>query len=182
MDITQTAARNVKQAREKRQLTLDAAAALTGVSRSMLTQIEKGDVNPTISLLWKIAKGYKVSFSSLLEDAVRQDTVVACAAPVTEDAQGLVLSYTTFPFDDQKLFETYRVVIKPGGFLQAEPHLAASEEYVTVFRGAMEITVSDQPHRLSLGDSLRFRADQPHSYRNLGDEDAVLSLLISYST
>ena len=53
--------------REQKKLTLDAAAALTGVSRSMLAQIEKGDVNPTISVLWKIANGYKVSFTSLLE-------------------------------------------------------------------------------------------------------------------
>lgn len=181
MDITKTTARNVKAAREKRQLTLDAAAALTGVSRSMLAQIEKGDVNPTISILWKIAKGYKISFSSLLEDAVQQDTVVACSAPVTEDDQGLVLNYTTFPFDDRKLFEMYRVVIKAGGFLQAEPHLAASEEFVTVFQGAAEITAGGQTHRLSLGDSLRFRADQAHSYRNTGDGDAVLSLLIAYS-
>ncbi len=181
MDITQTTARNVKAAREMRQLTLDAAAALTGVSRSMLAQIEKGDVNPTISLLWKIANGYKVSFSSLLESAVHHDTVVTCSAPVMEDDKGLVLNYTTFPFDDQKLFEMYRVLIRPGGFLQAEPHLSLSEEFVTVFQGRVEITASDHVYCLSLGDSLRFKADQRHSYRNTGEGEAVLSLLISYS-
>lgn len=181
MDITQSTARNVKRAREKRQLTLDAAAALTGVSRSMLAQIEKGDVNPTISILWKIAMGYKVSFTSLLETTAQQDTVVTCTPPITEDHEGLFLNYPTFPFDDQKRFEMYRVVIKPGGFLKAEPHLALSEEFITVFLGAAEITVGGQAYSLRLGDSLRFRADQPHSYRNGGETDAVLSLLIAYS-
>ena len=67
MDVNKIIAQNVKKLREKRKLTLDAASEITGVSRSMLAQIEKGDVNPTISVLWKIAGGYKVSFTSLLE-------------------------------------------------------------------------------------------------------------------
>ena len=180
MDITLAAAKNAKNARIKRHLTLDAAAVLTGVSRSMLAQIERGDVNPTISILWKIANGYKVSFSSLVEDVAAQNTVVSNPPPITEDADGLFLNYPTFPFDDQKLFEMYRIVMKPGGHHQADAHLAGSEEFVSVFQGAAEIAVGEQVYRLELGDSLRFRADQKHSYRNAGDGDAVLSLLISY--
>ena len=57
---------NARRLREEKRLTLDEAARLTGVSRSMLAQIEKGDVNPTISMVWKIANGYKVSFTSLV--------------------------------------------------------------------------------------------------------------------
>ena len=58
MDVTNVVARNVKSIREHKKLTLDAAAAATGVSRSMLAQIEKGEVNPTISVLWKICLLY----------------------------------------------------------------------------------------------------------------------------
>ncbi len=57
MDVNKIIAQNVKKLRKKRKLTLDAASEITGVSRSMLAQIEKGDVNPTISVLWKIANG-----------------------------------------------------------------------------------------------------------------------------
>ena len=57
MDINNIVAENIKQIRNEKKLTLDAAAELTGVSRSMLAQIEKGDVNPTITVLWKIAVG-----------------------------------------------------------------------------------------------------------------------------
>ena len=66
MDVTSVVAMNIKSIREQKKLTLDAASEITGVSRSMLSQIEKGDVNPTISVLWKIANGYKVSFTSLV--------------------------------------------------------------------------------------------------------------------
>ena len=51
MNLQQTIADNIKAIREGKKLTLDAAARQTGVSRSMLAQIEKGDVNPTISVL-----------------------------------------------------------------------------------------------------------------------------------
>ena len=87
MEVTGVVAGNAKRFREQRKLTLDAAAALTGVSRSMLAQIEKGDVNPTVSVLWKIANGYKVPFSSLVErgrepvSVVRQSDIV----PLEED-------------------------------------------------------------------------------------------------
>ena len=67
MDLQKIIGANAKAIRESKKLTLDAAAQLTGVSRSMLAQIEKGDVNPTISVLWKIANGYRVSFTSLLD-------------------------------------------------------------------------------------------------------------------
>lgn len=58
MDVTNIVAMNIKSIRERKKLTLDAAAELTGVSRSMLAQIEKGDVNPTISVL--LFRGLKI--------------------------------------------------------------------------------------------------------------------------
>ena len=69
LEINTVVAENAKRLREEKRLTLDEAARLTGVSRSMLAQIEKGDVNPTISMVWKIANGYRVSFTSLVEPA-----------------------------------------------------------------------------------------------------------------
>ena len=66
MEINAVVSENARRLREEKRLTLDEAARLTGVSRSMLAQIEKGDVNPTISMVWKIDNGYKVSFTSLV--------------------------------------------------------------------------------------------------------------------
>lgn len=97
MDITNTIASNTKRIQEQKKLTLDAAATVTGVSRSMLAQIEKGEVNPTISVLWKIANGYKVSFTSLVEES--DDTVSVIRQsdmqPLKEDG-GRYLNYPIF--------------------------------------------------------------------------------------
>ena len=181
MDVTNVVAENARRLREEKKLTLDAAAAATGVSRSMLAQIEKGEVNPTISVLWKIANGYRVSFTSLVER--RGDGVAVIrkgeTAPLSEDG-GRYVNYPLFPFDERTLFETYRIVILPGGALEAQPHLRGSEEYITVFTGRVEITVDGRTVALEAGDSVRFRADVPHGYRNPGEETAELSMLIYY--
>lgn len=182
MDLQKIVAKNIREIRERRKLTLDSAAKLTGVSRSMLAQIEKGDANPTISVLWKIAKGYKVSFTTLINPpesaplVIRKDHV----PPLVED-DGKYINYPLFPFQTEKHFETYRIEILPGGSLEAQPHMAGIEEYITVFGGTVEITVDGDSFVLNDGDSLRFRADLPHTYRNPGEETTWLSMLIYYA-
>lgn len=181
MDITNIIAANTRQLREQKKLTLDAAAAVTGVSRSMLAQIEKGEVNPTISVLWKIANGYKVSFTSLVEEKNDSVSVIRLTdmQPLKED-EGRYLNYPIFAFDEQTLFETYRIVIAAGGSLSAQPHLRGAVEYITVFAGQVKITVGENRIQLSKGDSIRFHADIPHSYQNSGTEAVELSMLIYY--
>ena len=155
-------AENARRLREEKRLTLDEAARLTGVSRSMLAQIEKGDVNPTISMVWKIANGYKVSFTSLVEPA-RQRPVLLRAAdgPALEEDGGRYRNYPAFPFDEERGFETYRIVILPGGSLEAQPHLPGAEEYVTVFSGAAEIGLPEETYRLGTGDSCGSQRTSP---------------------
>ena len=182
MDVKNVVAANAKALREQKKLTLDAAAELTGVSRSMLAQIEKGDVNPTIAVLWKIANGYKVSFTALLERSGDGISLLRGAErePLAEDG-GKYLNYPVFPFDEKKLFETYRIVIEPDGELAAQGHMNGVEEYITVFSGALALRVGDESFLLSAGDSIRFPADRPHSYRNPAREHCELSMLIFYN-
>ena len=162
---------NARRLREEKRLTLDEAARLTGVSRSMLAQIEKGDVNPTISMVWKIANGYKVSFTSLVEPARERPVLLrGDDAPILEEDGGRYRNCPAFPFDGERGFETYRIVMLPGGALEAQPHLPGTEEYVTVFAGEAEIGLPGETYRLRTGDSLRFPADQPHRYRNPGPD------------
>ena len=94
MEVTKIVAANVKDIREKKKLTLDAAAETTGVSRSMLAQIEKGDVNPTISVLWKIANGYKVSFTTLVKEPDEHAVMIkrAAASPSQRITGGILIT------------------------------------------------------------------------------------------
>ena len=182
MSITNMVASNVKHIRERKKLTLNAAAEVTGVSRSMLAQIEKGDVNPTIPVLWKIANGLKISFTSLIENKTDELRVVKSVeiTPLIED-NGKYINYPVFPFDAKKLFESYRIIIKPDGILNAQPHLKGAEEFITVFTGDVVISADGESYPLGKGDSIRFRADVPHGYKNNGKENVELNMIIYYN-
>ncbi len=182
LNINSTVSQNIKQIREQKKLTLDMAANMTGVSRSMLAQIERGDANPTISVLWKIANGYKVAFTSLVEQ--KNETALVIRSDISKqilEDDGKYLNYPVFLFDEQRAFETYRIVILPGGNLNAQPHLNGTEEYITVFSGAVEIKVQDQVYFLNEGDSIRFTADVSHSYKNIGEDEVSLNMLLYYA-
>lgn len=181
MELQRIIGENIKAIREEKKLTLDAAARQTGVSRSMLAQMEKGEVNPTISVLWKVANGYRVSFTSLMDRRPRQTLLIRGAevTPLEEDG-GRYRNYPAFPFREDRLFETYRIQIEPGGSLAAQPHMAGTEEYITVFSGRAEITAGEETFVMEEGDSLQFRADTEHGYRNVGEGTVWLHMVIYY--
>lgn len=181
MNIQDNLSENLKEIRAKKQLTLEEASKLTGVSRSMLSAIEKGDVNPTISVLWKIANGYKVRFSSLMEDKQQGYHLIRARdiQPLTE-GDGRYVNYPEFPFDEKTLFETYRIRIDRGGHLEAQPHMPGTEEYITVFSGHVRISAGDETADLGEGDSIHFLADVPHAYQNTGTRTAWLSMILYY--
>lgn len=181
MNINETVAQNVKQMREQKNLTLDAASAITGVSRSMLAQIEKGDVNPTISVLWKIAEGYKVPFTSLIDRTSSQVTLIRAENTISVSGYDeSFINYLIFPFDKDKRFETHHITIMPGGSQHSTPHMAGTEEFITVFSGKLEITVGKEVFILKAGDSIHFIADVEHSYRNIGKTKVAYHDVIFY--
>ena len=182
MEFQKTVAQNIKEIRERKKSTLDGAAKLTGVSRSMLAQIEKGDVNPTISVLWKIANGYKISFTSLFDTHDRAHLLIRAdeVMPLVED-EGRYINRPAFPFQEDTQFESYMIEIKPNGSLEAQPHMMGTEEFITVFAGTVEIVAGNEAFSISAGDSLRFRADVPHTYKNKGADTANLHMIIHYA-
>jgi transcriptional regulator with XRE-family HTH domain len=181
MDVNLTVANNVKRIRESKKITLDNAARFTGVSKSMLCQIERGDVNPTISVLWKIANGFKVSFTALVEQELKDAAIIMGVdiQPLIMD-NGRFINYPIFAFEENKGFESYRIEIMKDGCVEAEAHILGCEEYITVFAGTIEIIVGDLTYILKSGDSVHFCADVPHTYRNIGDETVQLSMIIYY--
>lgn len=181
MNISSVLSKNVKNIRQKRGLTLDQAASACAISRSMLAQIEKGSVNPTISMIWKIAGGLKVPFASLVEQD-RSEPEVVRAADITplEANQGRYLNFPIFGFDEKRLFETYRIVIKPQGSLRSQAHPKGAQEFITVFAGQVRISTETESFELTVGDSLRFCADQAHGYDNIGNGDVQMSMIIFY--
>lgn len=174
-------AENLKRLREDRKLSLDNVAKLSGVSKSMLGQIERGEVNPTVSTIWKISNGLKISFTQLMSrpEADIEFVDKSEIEPLVED-NGRFRNYPVFPFDSTRRFEMYLVEIDAGGQLNAEAHLQGTQEFITVFSGEVTINANSENYVIAAGNSIRFKADSPHGYENTGRQICSLSMVIYY--
>ncbi|WP_243746596.1 helix-turn-helix domain-containing protein [Zavarzinia compransoris] len=177
-----TVARNLKRLRTRQGLSLERLAVRSGVSRSMLGQIELGRSAPSISLLWKIARALGVPFSALTTAVDEGGTVVLRAdqAKSLTSRDGRFISRALFPVTGDRRTEFYELRLSFLGHEVADPHAPGTIENLVVTRGRVEITVGEQRHELGAGDAIRFAADIPHAYRNTGREDAVMYLVMTY--
>ncbi|WP_448011359.1 helix-turn-helix domain-containing protein [Bacillus altitudinis] len=180
-DVQSIIARNVKLLREQKKLSLEKMAEVTNVSKTMIGQIERGESTPTITTLWKIANGLKVSFSELIYAPQPEIKIVRKeeGQVLTED-EGKYRVYTTFPFDDLRKFEVYQVEIDPHGSLSAEEHIGGTEELITVFEGALDLSIGDEQYTLQAGDSIRFKADRAHEYKQSGEQMVRMQMILYY--
>ncbi|MFJ7736445.1 helix-turn-helix domain-containing protein [Lysinibacillus sp. NPDC097287] len=174
-------ARNLKAIREKEKLSLEKVAQLSGVSKTMIGQIERGESSPTLTTIWKIANGLKISFTSLINNPQPDTTVVLKdeIQVLTEDNERYRV-YPSFPFQEDKRFEMYTIEIEKEGTLSSDSHKEGTEEFITIFDGEVTIEVIDGQYTLQSGDSIRFKADRPHTYTNSGETLARLSMTIYY--
>ncbi|WP_226670032.1 helix-turn-helix domain-containing protein [Metabacillus litoralis] len=175
-------AENLKNIRKLRGYSYDQLAQITGVSKGMLSQIEKGESSPTVNTLWKIANGLQVSFSSLVEEKEPTVSVVRLSekTAVTENNEQLQV-YPYFPFDSSKKFEIYFMEIMPGCVHTSDRHHGSVEEYVLVCDGEATVIIQEVDYVLKKGDSMRFEASQTHTYANHTHQITSCYLLIYYA-
>jgi transcriptional regulator with XRE-family HTH domain len=178
---TSILAQNLRRLREERNFSLAQLSELTGVSKSMLRQIEIGQSSPTIATLWKIANGLRVPFTALLRKQQSEVTLRAFTEnePLTGESEG----YRLFPlvlFDPHRPFEIYYVEIDPETTLNADPHQGNAEEHVFILQGQMGITVGKRRHTVNQDHFMSFAADCVHQYQNLGHEMVAAIMMISY--
>ncbi|AKT36552.1 helix-turn-helix domain-containing protein [Chondromyces crocatus] len=182
LDLTPTVAANLKRFRQERGLSLERLSRASGVSRAMLGQIELGQSTPTINVLWKIARALGVPFSGLISEAATPGTVVmpSSRARVLRSHDGGFSSRALFPMDRPRSVEFYELHLARGAIELADPHPTGTTENLVVHVGTVEIVVGAERRTLAAGDAILFEADVPHSYRNAGDGEAVMYLVMTY--
>jgi transcriptional regulator with XRE-family HTH domain len=182
-DLAPTLGANLRRIRTRRGLSLERLAAESGVSRAMLSQVELGQSTPTINVLWKIGTALGVPFSALI--SAREEAPIAVLrgeqAKVLSSRNGAFSSRALFPFAGPRRVEFYELRLGGRGVEDAEPHPPGTTENLVVSAGAVEIQVEREVACLGAGDSVFFRADVPHAYRNAGEAEAVMFLVMTYA-
>lgn len=171
---------NIKRIRQEKNLSLGDLAKLSDVSKSMLAQIERGEGNPTLSTLWKIANGMQVSFNTLIAQPKLPYKVTKLAEiePIL-DMNGRLKNYSLFS-DIENNFSVYQIEVGKEISWISEAHLCGTAEFVIVVQGTLEIKLEEKTFILKKGENLWFKADVPHSYCNL-DEGTTIFHNILYN-
>lgn len=174
---------NLRELRTARQLSLDATARLTGLSRTLLGQIELGTNTPSVGVVWRIARAFEVPFAALLSAPKTTTTALLKKANAKRlvSADGRFSSRALFPFGDAGKVEFYELWLSGHGKEEAEAHQLGTRENLVVTRGRVVIEFGGASHELGEGDAIVFGADVPHTYRNPASEECWMHLVMSYA-
>jgi transcriptional regulator with XRE-family HTH domain len=173
----------VKELRRKKNWTLEQLASLSGVSRSMLSQIERGAANPTLVVGWRIAAAFGMSLGDLVDlppqtsqmDVVRRSDR---GAIFRDDSQCRIR--TLSPLQCEKDVEFYHLTLKAHGILESAPHFEGTREFLTIESGTAHVISGDLSEVLAAGDSAHYPADVPHKIANSTAAETEAFLVVIY--
>lgn len=174
---------NVRELRKRQRLSLEALAGRSRVSRAMLSQIELGRSTPTIGVLWKIAHALEAPLSAFLSEDREESVWLLPAARAKRrfSENGGFCSRALFLFDKPRQVEFYELRLKGRSEEAAEPHPSGTLENLVVACGEVEVVVAENRHALAAGDAIQFVADVAHTYRNVGQAEAIMYLVMRYA-
>lgn len=167
--------------RKQRSLTLQELADLTGVSKSMLGEIERGSTSPTITVLWKIADGLKVPVTYFMQEEQPEYILVRREDRTCLDPADALHIAPIFKYDAQKRFEVFHLTMQAGTTHTYNGHSQGVGEYLFVYSGTMLVTAGTQEFVLNAGDSLFFQGTLPHTYATPPASGCEAYSLIAYA-
>lgn len=176
----------IQRERKARHLTLEGLAALSGVSRSMLSQIERGESNPTFAVLWGLTQALKLDLADLISGEVGQhqanpiEIVTLSLTPEIKSPEGQWRLRILSPPAMSGRVEWYEVEIAPGGKLSSAPHQPGTHEHLTAQSEGLIVRAGAGEQSLRSGETARYRADVAHEIANAGSDPARALLAVVY--
>ncbi len=179
-DFTKQVGKILRKLRKERALTLEELANLTGVSKLTLGKIERGEANPSLTIIWKVANGLRIPISALMVENQEVTLLKKSGNSVMSENQSLKLE-PVFTTQVQGSIESHKGYLQPDSTYEAEAHQPGVKEYITVMEGEVVVRIGEEEYQLEQFDSIKFNADQPHAYINHSGETAVLHFVMIYS-
>lgn len=179
-EINKNIGENLKKIRKARNLTIDDLSGSANVSKSMISEIERGIRNPSITIVWNLANTLKVPLNYLLKgESTEEPTIYGMKQSDQLSGEG----FSFFPiidFDSDKKFEIYFCTYQANTVTDKSTHFAGVEEYALVTQGVLTAHIKDQKYAVKEGEVLHFIANQEHYYSNETDSMAKAYILMFY--
>jgi transcriptional regulator with XRE-family HTH domain len=173
--------RTVLKLRKGSGLSLADLSGQSGVAKSIISQIERNETNPTLTTIWRIAHALDVSIESILhgggEDGPFIERVSRGETPILLSDDGLCRLAVIGWLKTVDWLQWYDFQAEPGGVLGSQPHPRGSVECLSVLEGELEVEVGEVVEFARAGETLRYRGDRPHCIRNRGAATAQATMV-----
>ena len=172
--------KSIRKIRNDKNLSLEELASKTKISRITLAKIEHGEANPTLNIMWKICNALSIPLAELfsINEEIKLSKANNSISIESNDKSFRI--ELMFRQESSTPTEFYRTYLSKDGAIFTEEHTKGSIEVATVMKGKISITINDEEFILNEFDSLKFKADQKHSYKNLSTSESVIHLSVIY--
>lgn len=179
-EINKSIGENLKAIRKHRELTIDQLSTASGVSKSMISEIERGIRNPSITILWNLANALKKPLNYFLKEGNQQGPAIYKVNDCSSVSGEQHWIYPLMGFDEDKKFEIYFTEYVPHSQTEESVHYKGVEEYALISSGSITLVMDDQEYAVKEGEVIHFTGDKPHYYKNKEDETAKAFVLMFY--
>lgn len=172
--------KTIQRLRKAYNLSLSELAEQSGVAKSIISQIERNETNPTLATIWRLSQALDVSIERVLaahEEDPFVERVDRADMPVLVSEDGKVKLAIIGWIRTVEWLQWYDLTAEPGGELDAEGHQRGSVECLSVLAGALEVEVAGRVERVEAGGTVRYRCDRRHTIRNVGPEPARATMV-----
>lgn len=170
----------VQRLRKAYNLSLSELSQQSGVAKSIISQIERNETNPTLATIWRLAQALDVSIERVLqttEDAPFLDKMTKADTPILHSDDGKCRLTIIGWIKTVEWLQCYDFYADPGGVLESEAHQRGSVESLSVLEGELEVEVAGVKENVKAGETLRYRCDRPHVIRNLATTPAHATMV-----
>jgi len=165
--------KTIQRLRKAYNLSLSELAEQSGVAKSIISQIERNETNPTLATIWRLSQALDVSIERVLaahEDDPFVDVTSRADTPVLLSEDGKIKLAIIGWIRTVEWLQWYDVTAEPGGELDSEGHQRGSIECLSVTAGTFEVEVGGRVEKVEAGGTVRYRCDRRHVVRNVGPE------------
>ncbi|MEI7598812.1 MAG: XRE family transcriptional regulator [Aestuariivirga sp.] len=180
-DPTPSLGKTIQRLRKAYNMSLGDLSEHSGVAKSIISQIERNETNPTLSTVYRLSRALDTTIDEVLRTEGGQlflEHQTKSGVPILESQDGLCRLAIAGPLNLVDQVQWYDFRAKASGVLESDPHPQGTVEHLYILAGELDVTTGEETRRVKVGETLRFRGDLAHKIVNVGAGEAHATMML----